>query len=128
MKKLILLPILLLSFQLSSQKRKTPLKQKNDVQTLQIEESFTFCYENFTVTLTNGGSAVMKRYRFDGAIASIVPGEWTSYGSPNDLPGQTVKIKFRGSSEFFPYTLIRDGYGKMSMLIDVQSRKLIRCN
>ena len=77
------------------------------------------------MTLYDVGSSKQVRYGNGGAIIKSVSGKWTAYGSPNDMPGQTIKISFNGST--FTYVLIRDGYGRPSAIYDSQGRKYTLC-
>lgn len=88
---------------------------------------YTFCYGSIAVTLNEGGRAKQMRYGTNGAILKTVTGEWTAYGYPTDMPGQTIKIKYSESSEEFSYVLVRDGAGNPSVLIDGQGRRYTLC-
>ena len=91
-------------------------------------KDYTFCLGSISVTLKDGGPAIMNRYSIDGQLILSLGGEWTAYGSPNDMPGQTIRIKYNGSSELFRYDLIRDGFGNPSVLIDGNGRNYKLCN
>ncbi len=88
---------------------------------------FTFCYGSISLTLKGGGRAEQVRYGTNGSILKRINGEWTAYGSPNDMPGQTIKIEFNSSGQEYSYTLIRDGFGNPSKIIDNQGRNYSLC-
>ena len=92
-----------------------------------LGSDYTFCYGNISVTLFDGGKAQQIRYGSDGKVLNTVSGEWTAYGSPTDMPGQTVKILYQGSNFEYSYELIRDGYGTPSVLADGQGRRYTLC-
>lgn len=126
MKKLFLTITVICTLNLIAQKNKIKSQPHTTLQKDLEKEVFTFCYENFTVDLINDGSgyAEMKRYSYDGRLASLTPGKWTiskNYGY-ND-----VYIKWRGSDNTFKYMLIIDGNGFVSKLIDSMSRDMSRC-
>ena len=88
----------------------------------------TFCYGSISLTLFDGGATTQIRYGEGGVVLKSISGKWTAYGSPNDIPGQLIKIKFNVSSETFSYTMIRDGYGNPAALIDGQGRRYDLCD
>ena len=94
---------------------------------LTFGQDYTFCYNSISLSLLDGGNALQIRYGNNGSIIKKVTGEWTAYGSASDIPGQTIKIQFNGSSSEYSYTLIRDGFGKPSILIDGQGRNYSFC-
>ncbi|MDP3445900.1 MAG: hypothetical protein Q8T08_23820, partial [Ignavibacteria bacterium] len=85
----------------------------------------TFCIGDISIKFIDGGNATMTRYGSNGSVIKQVIGEWNSYGSKTDLPGQTIKAKFNGSE--FSFTLIYDGLGKASVLIDGEGRRYTLC-
>ncbi len=86
----------------------------------------TFCWNDVSIQFIDGGNATMTRYGSNGSLIKQFTGSWNEYGSPTDLPGQTIKASFNGSE--FSYTLIYDGFGKPSVLIDGQGRRYELCN
>lgn len=89
-------------------------------------KDYSFCVGAISLTLFDGGNAVQKRYGTNGSVIKEITGEWTAYGSPEDIPGQTIKISFDGSE--FSYTMIRDGFGVPSVLVDGTGRRYVLCS
>ena len=87
-------------------------------------KDYTFCWGSISVTLKDGGVAIMNRYSVDGQLIKSISGEWTAYGSPGQ---QTIKIKYEVSDEVFSYTLISNSFGP-SVLIDGEGRNYNVCN
>ena len=90
-----------------------------------LGKDYTFCYGSIALTLYDGGSAKQVKFGNGGTIIKSFSGRWTAYGSPNDMPGQTIKISLNG--ETFSYVLIRDGNGTPSLIFDSQGRKYNLC-
>ena len=86
----------------------------------------TFCIGDISIQFIDGGNATMTRYGSNGSIIKQFTGSWNEFGSKTDLPGQTIKASFNGSE--FSFTLIRDGFGAPSVLIDGQGRRYELCN
>jgi hypothetical protein len=124
MKKLLLAPIFLICFITSSANSHDLLYlNKNKL----ANNDYTYCYQAIAVTLFAGGNAKQVRYGANRTILKTVTGEWTAYGSPSDVPGQTIKILFNGDPTEYSYTLIRNGYGDPSVLIDGMGRRYTLC-
>jgi len=115
-------------FTLTSSDAKNPDSYRGLNDNSNTGKDYTFCYGSISVTLFDGGMAVMNRYSIDGVLIKSLWGEYTIYGRPTDMPGQTVRIKYEGSDELFRYDLIRDGFGNPSVLIDGRGRNYKLCN
>ncbi len=87
------------------------------------QSNFTFCYGPIAVTMLDGGKAVMVRFDNSGKVLSRVVGDFNLYGKGD--PTEVLKINFEGTE--YRYDLIRDGFGKPSLIIDSQGRKYNMC-
>lgn len=87
------------------------------------QKDFTFCYGSIAVTIFDGGNSEMIRYSSSGSIVSRVTGTFDLYGKGS--PTELLKIQFQGNE--YRYDLIRDGFGKPSLIIDSQGRKYNMC-
>lgn len=79
----------------------------------QQEKDYSFCWGSYKVTLYGNGAA-KQVYVVTGKTMN---GQWKAYGSPGE--SQRIKITF----DKFPdkevgYTLLKDGNGKPSVLVD----------
>ena len=118
---LVFATILLQSFNIESS------IEQIKIPTLYLGKNYTFCFENISLTLFDGGAVSQIRYGSNRIIINNIKGEWTAYGAPSDMPGQTIKIKFTESSIELSYTLIRNGSGEPSVLIDGTGRRYQLC-
>ena len=88
------------------------------------EKDYTFCWGSISVTLNYNYSAKQVRYGAGGTIIKAVNGNWKAYGNGGM---KTIKIIYNESSEEFSYTLIYDGLGNPSVLVDGQARQYELC-
>lgn len=90
------------------------------------ETDYTFCIGDISLTLYDSGVASLQRHGLNGTILKTLLGDWKPYGSPTDMPGQTIKIDYKNGTDD-TYTLIRDGLGKPSVLLDSRGRRYTLC-
>jgi len=87
------------------------------------QTNYTFCYGPVSITMIGGGNAEMVRYNSSGSIVSRETGTFDLYGAGGRT--EVLKVQFQGKE--YRYDLIRDGYGKPSIIIDIQGRKYNIC-
>ena len=88
------------------------------------QTNYTFCYGSISITMIGGGNAEMVRYNSSGSVVKRETGTFNLYGAGGRT--EVLKIQFQGKE--YRYDLIRDGYGKPSIIIDIEGRKYNICN
>ena len=88
-------------------------KEKNE----NVQNSF--CYSSYKITLVEGGSYVYVTFGIGGSIAKKLTGEWKA---SDFFPDGTQRVYMEINNSETVFTLIRNGNGSMSSMIDANGR------